>query len=58
MVRNIIFYILRYRNVFLMDNLLIIRFFEVYIDFYLYLLSYSLGYVLDLCSFLVNIDEM
>lgn len=41
-----------------MDNLLIIWFFEVYIDFYLYLLSYSFGYVLDLCSFLVNIDEM
>lgn len=37
-----------------MDNLLIIWFFEVYID----LLSYSFGYVLDLCSFLVNIDEM
>lgn len=54
MVRNIISHILRYRNVFLTDNLLTTRPPEAYTD----LLSYSLGHVLDLCSFSVNTDEM
>lgn len=58
MVRNIISHILRYRNVFLMDNLLTTRPPEAYTDFHLHLLDYSLGHVLDLCSFSVNTDEM